>query len=228
MRARIVSVCVVAITLTVAVPARASETTTLPFLPIHFGDVGATVAKPSTLRVSFLPPKPLTLDLTMATSNATLVQSPAPPPPFEYSDGYRTRATIHKWSSWAMLPLFGIEAYLGQKMFNDVGEATDSNRRLHKSIAWGIGGLFAVNTATGLPNLIESRRDPAKRDLTLIHGILMLVADAGFLATALTQPDSQTAAGLEIYTPKKNQHLTIAYASISVATIGYLLALFGR
>ena len=65
-----------------------------------------------------------------------------------------------------------------------------------------------------------------KSDRTLIHGVLMLVADAGFLATALTRPNSRSAEGLQIYTPKKNQHLTIAYASISVASLGYLLMLF--
>ena len=56
----------------------------------------------------------------------------------------------------------------------------------------------------------------------------MLVAEAGFLATALTRPNSRTPAGLDIYTPKKNQHLTIAYASISVASFSYLLMLFGK
>ena len=75
---------------------------------------------------------------------------------------------------------------------------------------------------------MEQRRDPNKSDRTLIHGVLMLVADASFLTTALTMPNSRTAAGLEIYTPKKNQHLTIAYASVSLATFSYLLMLFGK
>lgn len=224
MRARFVSLCLLSVCLLAAAPAWASDTVTMPSLPVHFGAGPAPAPKPLNLRVSFLPPK---LQMRYVPVAAP-VQSAAPQAPFEYSDGYRTRATIHKWSSWAMLPLFGLEAYLGQKMFNDVSEATDGTRSLHKKVAWGIGGLFAVNTITGLPNLIEGRQDPNKSDLSLIHGVLMLVADAGFLATALTQPNSRTADGLEIYTPKKNQHLTIAYASISVATIGYLLALFGK
>ena len=127
---------------------------------------------------------------------------------------------------WLMLPAFGVEAYLGQKMFNDVGFATDGHKALHRGLAWGIGGLFLANTVTGVPNLLQERRDPHKSDRTLIHGVLMLVADAGFLATALTRPNSRSAEGLQIYTPKKNQHLTIAYASISVASLGYLLMLF--
>ena len=156
---------------------------------------------------------------------ASSAQTPVAPA-FEYSDGYRRRARLHKLSSWLMLPAFGVEAYLGQKMFNDVGFATDGHKALHRGLAWGIGGLFLANTVTGVPNLLQERRDPHKSDRTLIHGVLMLVADAGFLATALTRPNSRSAEGLQIYTPKKNQHLTIAYASISVASLGYLLMLF--
>lgn len=221
MRARVVSVIVMGVMLVGAAPAWADEPVTMPYLPIHFGEAAPVPARPLNFHVTF------TVSDVSAPA-ATAAQTPVGPPPFEYSDGYRTRAKIHKLSSWVMLPLFGLEAYLGQKMFNDVAFATDGHRNLHRSVAWGIGGLFAVNTFTGVPNLIESRRDPNKSDLSLIHGVLMLVADAGFLATALTRPNSRTAAGLEIYTPKKNQHLTIAYASVSVASIGYLLMLLGK
>jgi hypothetical protein len=221
MRVRMISVVVMGVVLAGAVPAWAEAPVTMPCLPIHFGETAPAPAKPLNLRVSFTPDE-------LSTLPVKADQTPVGPPPFEYSDGYRTRAKIHKLASWAMLPLFGFEAYLGQKMFNDVAQATDGNRRLHKTVAWGIGGLFALNTVTGVPNLIESRQDPNKSDLSLIHGVLMLVADAGFLTTALTRPNSQTPDGLDIYTPKKNQHLTIAYASISVATVSYLLMLFGK
>jgi len=220
MRARMISTIVMGVLLGGVWPAAAAEPVTMPALPIHFGDAPAVAPRPLDLKVRFTA-------VELSTPSAA-AQTPAGPPPFEYSDGYRTRAKIHKLSSWIMLPMFGLEAYLGQKMFNDVGQATDGNRRLHKAVAWGIGGLFAVNTATGIPNLVESRRDPSKSDLTLIHGVLMLVADAGFLVTAMTRPNSQTAAGLDIYTPKKNQHLTIAYASVSLASLSYLLMLFGK
>lgn len=218
MRARMISVIVLGVILAGARPAWAAEPATLPYIPIHFGTAPLT-AKPLNLRLTFAP-------ATATDPSRKTDQTAAPPKAFEYSGAYQTRARIHKLSSWAMLPLFGFEAYLGQKMFNDVSQATDGNRRLHKAIGFGIGGLFALNTATGIPNLMESRRDPDKSDLTLIHGVLMLVADAGFLATALTRPNSRTPSGLEIYTPKKNQHLTIAYASISVASFSYLLMLF--
>jgi hypothetical protein len=219
MRARMMMVVVTGVLMMGPAPAEAAG---LGSVPIDLSGLPATPAKPLDLTFTLEPP-------VVALGASTRVgQSPAPAPAFEYSDGYRKRATIHKWSSWAMLPLFGVEAYLGQKMFNDVNFATDGHRAVHRSVAWGIGGLFALNTATGIPNLIESRRDPNKSDLALAHGVLMLVADAGFLATALTRPSHTSPSGLEIYTPKKNQHLTIAYASISVASVSWLLMLFGK
>jgi hypothetical protein len=145
---------------------------------------------------------------------------------FEYSDGYHTRARIHKLASFATLPLFGIEAWLGQRLFNNVALAGGSTRSAHKYIGEAIGGLFVVNTVTGIPNLLEARHDPNVGVRPIVHGVLMLVADCGFLATAILRPNSRTSAGLAVYDPKKNQHLTIAYASISVATVGYLIMLF--
>lgn len=228
MRARILAMAMVGVLVTGVVPARAAGASSMPMLAGSL-DLGALPGVAPTV-----PARPLNLSFTLAPpvvaygTPAKTAQSQAPAAPFEYSDGYRTRAKIHKWSSWAMLPMFGVEAYLGQKMFNDVTYATDGRRAIHRSVAWGIGSLFVLNTATGIPNLVESRRDPNKSDLNLIHGVLMLVADAGFLTTALTRPSHTSPNGLEIYTPKKNQHLTIAYASISVASVSWLLMLFGK
>jgi hypothetical protein len=145
---------------------------------------------------------------------------------FQYSDGYQTRAHIHKLASYAMLPLFGIEAYLGQKMFNNAANITTGERTAHKYVGMGIGALFVVNTVTGVMNLSEVKQDPNAGTRPLIHGVLMLVADCGFLATAMLRPNSLTTNGIAIYEPKKNQHMTIAYASISVATVSYLMMIF--
>jgi hypothetical protein len=145
---------------------------------------------------------------------------------FEYSEAYQSRAHIHRLASWAMLPLFTAEAVVGQKMFNDPSKATGGMRTTHRAIAYAIGGLFGVNSVTGVWNLVESRKDPNAGLRRVIHGVLMLVADGGFLATAMTRPRTATAADLAIYDAKKNQHLALAYASVSVATVGYLIMLF--
>lgn len=153
-------------------------------------------------------------------------QAPSRPRAFVYSDAYRTRLEVHRIASFAMLPLFGAEAVIGQQMFNNPSKATGGRRLAHRTIAVAIGGLFGVNTVTGVWNLLESRKDPNAGMRRVIHSVLMLVADGGFLATALTRPKSRTAAEIAIYDSKKNQHMALAYASVSVATVGYLIMLF--
>jgi hypothetical protein len=125
-----------------------------------------------------------------------------------------------------MLPLFATEAIVGQRMFNDPARATGAMRGTHRALGYAIGGLFGVNSVTGYLNLMEVRRDPNAGLRPIIHSVLMMVADAGFLATAMTRPRTATAADLAIYDAKKNQHLALAYASVSVATVGYLIMLF--
>jgi hypothetical protein len=83
-----------------------------------------------------------------------------------------------------------------------------------------------VDTVTGVMNLWEGRNDPNGAMRRTVHATLMPVADAGFLATAATRPNSLTPNGLTVYDAKKNQHLAIAYASISLATVSYLIMLF--
>lgn len=187
------------------------------------------------LRASFAEPDPaprrvccpsVRFDVAGLDRRAQGPPSPPRPRAFVYSDGYRTRLKIHRLASWAMLPLFGAEAVIGQKMFNDPSKALGSLRTSHRVIAYAIGGLFGVDTVTGVWNLLESRKDPNAGMRRVIHGVLMLVADGGFLATALTRPKTHTAADIAIYDAKKNQHMALAYASVSVATVGYLIMLF--
>jgi hypothetical protein len=216
-RIHLTMIFVLAAGLVHAAPARAAAGSYVEaFGPLRFDGTAPPAARP---RVSFL-------DAPAASDP----QQAAPAPvAFEYSDGYRLRAKIHRLASWATLPLFGAEAYLGQKMFNNPAAATGGTRSAHMIIGTAIGGLFALNTVTGLWNMMEARKDPHGSTLRTVHGVLMLVADAGFFATAvLTRPNSRTANGLTVYDAKKNQHMTIAYASISTATVGYLIMLFGR
>jgi len=197
-----------------------SSTTPASIGRVTFETVVPASAPIVALHATFAPP----------VRQQTIVASPNPPPPrpvaFEYSEGYRVRNKIHHIASFATLPLFAAEAYIGPKMFNDPGQISESMRHAHGNIATAIAVLFSVNTVTGLWNLVEGRKDPNGLMLRTIHGVLMLVADAGFLATALTHPSTHGADNLAIYDPKKNQHMALAYASVSTATVGYLIMLF--
>ena len=86
-----------------------------------------------------------------------------------------------------------------------------------------MGGLFAVNTTTGVWNLIEARKDPNHRGRRLAHGLLMLGADVGFLATAALGPSSEHGFSQD----SASTHRAVAFTSIGMATAGYLIMLFG-
>ena len=164
-------------------------------------------------------------------SAATLHAQEQPPTPVarpvavEYSDGYYTRAKIHKYASFATLPLFATELALGQNIYNDPNANTSTAKGAHIAVGTAITGLFAVNTVTGVWNMWESRNDPSHHKLKLIHGILMLGADAGFVATFASGPGGRDSSTLDT---QKQTHRTIALTSIGLATGSYLLMLFGN
>ena len=82
-------------------------------------------------------------------------QSP-PPPPSPYSHAYEVRQEIHKYASYATLPLFAAEYALGQSLPSEPGRS-GSMRGLHAAVGTGLVGLFFLNTATGGWNLWQSR-----------------------------------------------------------------------
>lgn len=145
---------------------------------------------------------------------------------FEYSYAYRTRAKIHRYASFATLPLFALEGVVGQSLYNN---PTDGKKSAHLAIATTMGALFAVNSVTGVWNMVEARKDPNGRKRRLLHGILMLAADAGFLATAMTGPENEAdEGGGQSEGGSRSRHRAIAFTSIGMATASYLIMLFGR
>jgi hypothetical protein len=171
--------------------------------------------------------------------SATLVQQPADQAPqpsnqpvhavaIQHSDAYLTRAKIHKYASFATLPLFAAELALGQSLFNESTPA-GSKRGLHAAVGGGIIGLFGVNTVTGAWNLFgEGWQEKDGRTLRLVHGLLMMAADAGFVSTWATGPHSGRLRTALNFESQKTTHRNVAIASISVGTAGYLLMLLGN
>lgn len=219
------TICTAALALTCALPVAAADAPPAVPVSIHVAFDGVDPGPIRLPRVDFAEAAPAArLDVAAAVTEAA--QTARPARAFVYSEGYQTRDRIHHMASYTMLPLFAAEAYLGQHMFNHPATITPAMQTAHRAMGWGVAGLFGVNTVTGLWNLAEARKDPNGLGRRMIHATLMLVADAGFAATAFTRPNSTTADGLAIYTDKKNQHLALAYASVSVATVGYLIMLF--
>jgi len=80
---------------------------------------------------------------------------------------------------------------------------------------------------TGVWNMWEARKDPAHRKLRLLHGVLMLAADGGFVATAAMTPDIKRFGPITL-SNDASTHRALALTSIGIATGSYLLMLFGN
>jgi hypothetical protein len=146
------------------------------------------------------------------------------PKAVEYSDAYLTRAKIHKYASFATLPLLATEFWLGQSLYNDPQSLTSGKRTAHAVVGTSLIGLFGVNSVTGVWNLVESSQAPG-HTRRLVHGVLMLVAEGGFVAAAATAP-GHSRNSLINFDANAATHRNIAYFSIGTATAGYLIMLF--
>lgn len=148
------------------------------------------------------------------------------PRPIDYSDMYFTRLKIHMIASYATIPLFVAEYFVGQSLYNNPDSASRSLRGWHNHLAVVIGALFTVNTVTGVWNLWDSRHDPNGRARRYIHGISMLAADAGFVATAIMGPSREfRRSGGTLDQGSASRHKGIAIASMSVSLASYLMML---
>jgi hypothetical protein len=150
----------------------------------------------------------------------------AAPVAFEYSDAYHTRAKIHRMASFATLPLFVAEGFLGESLYTS---STPGKKTAHLVIGGAIAGLFAVNSVTGVWNMVEARKDPNGRTRRLVHGMLMLAADVGFLATAMTGPGGGHGHSQQVqeFEGSKSTHRAIAFTSVGLATAGYFTMIIG-
>lgn len=145
----------------------------------------------------------------------------------QLSDGYYTRLDIHRYASYATLPLFLLEYVAGQKLLERGSAAPLWAEKVHKPAAYAVAGIFTVNTVTGIWNLAEAGNKKVKqgKNRRWWHAALMLAADAGFIYSASRAPstsdiDARIAGGTRGgWTP----HKATAVASMGVATIGYLM-----
>jgi len=130
----------------------------------------------------------------------------------------------HKVASFTTLPLVVGEFAVGQSLFDS---PSDAKKSAHVAIGTAIGGLFAVNSVTGVWNLVQSRKDPNRGHLPLIHSLLMFGADAGFVATAAIAPGDHKGNSSSL-SDNRGTHRALALTSISLATASYLIMLIGN
>jgi hypothetical protein len=87
--------------------------------------------------------------------------------------------------------------------------------------------LFAVNTVTGVWNLVEARHDPSGRTRRNLHALGMLLADAGFAWTASLAGGAHERDDFGGITTARvdagTRHRNVAIASMSIATVSTLM-----
>lgn len=145
----------------------------------------------------------------------------------EVSDWYSRRLTIHKTLSYVMVPVFAAQYVAGSKLY-DQGNggpiAPSWARPVHKTGAATIGGIFAVNTVTGVWNLWDSRKVADKRWLRASHAVMMLGADAAFAYTGIRLADEA-----ENSQAKRREHRKVALYAVGVSVgSGIMMKLFNR
>jgi hypothetical protein len=143
-----------------------------------------------------------------------------------YDDSYYTRLTIHRYGSYAMLPLFAAEYALGQNLIND-NSPPSWMKPTHNAVAFGIGAVFTVNTVTGAWNLWDSRDDPSGRTRRFLHTALMLASDAGFAITGAIAPGDHARTFAERQA-QQNRHRNWALGSIGLSTAGAAMMWFWK
>jgi hypothetical protein len=95
---------------------------------------------------------------------------------------------------------------------------SNATRTAHGIVGAGLIGLFGLNTVTGTWNLWDSRHDTPGRARRYIHAGLMLLSDAGFVATEATAPGRRS---VLVDPNRKRLHRTLAFASMGLAIGGY-------
>jgi len=150
------------------------------------------------------------------------------PKAVELSEGYYTRLKIHRYTSYAMVPLFVGQYIVGKKLYNQPGD--DQLQSLHGALATGMYAGFAVNTVTGAWNLWETRAQPEGRTRRYVHSALMFLAGAGFVATGMLAPDDEGegSGGGTSPSSQATKHRNMAIASMSTALVGGLMMVFWK
>ncbi len=207
------------VTGTVAGPAAVAEATPasvlrlgtprFPAVSWPLAEPGATAPGAADGPEAATSPEPLAADTPVARR----------PQAVEYSDWYARRLVVHRIASYAMVPLFVGQWITGSQLMAKGAAAPQWAIRTHGPMATAMLGLFSVNTVTGGWNLWEARKDPEGRTPRMLHGVLMLVADAGFLVTGALQKPAENSSSI------RSLHRTLAFSSIGVSMVSWAIML---
>lgn len=141
----------------------------------------------------------------------------------EVSEWYERRLRIHRYGSYAIYPLFALQAVAGNQIFQDQHGAPNWAKTGHRVGATGLATVFTLNTVTGLWNLWDSRHVEEGRTRRTAHALLMLASDAGF-----TYAGVRLSEDAETNLDKRELHRKVAYGSMATSLTGIALMRFWR
>lgn len=206
--------------------------------------VRSPITGPDTLPgagvVATIPPDPAPADTALrlvAPGAPWLIAAPPAPSPFtlpdtvvkkkrpvlvSYSDWYGRRLAVHRTLTWAMIPLFAVSYYTGERLARD-GRPNSPYwvRALHPYAATGTTVIFGANTFTGLWNLWDARHDPEGRTRRIVHSLLFLASDAGFAYAGSIGNKGRNDGEV------RNLHRTVALYSMGASYFSVMLMLLG-
>jgi hypothetical protein len=144
----------------------------------------------------------------------------------QMSDAAVLRLRIHRYASYATIPLFVVQAVAGNQLYQaDKGGAERPSwaKTTHSVGAAGLGALFTVNTITGVWALWDQRENQDGRSRRWVHSVLMLGADAGFAYTGIKLAEDARRSS-----DSRDRHRQIAYISMGAALTSYGIMFFGN
>jgi hypothetical protein len=132
----------------------------------------------------------------------------------ELSDWYSRRLTIHRYVSYATLPVFALQYAAGDQLFKKGAGAPTWAKTMHRAGATTLAGMFTVNTVTGAWNWWDSRSASQGRTLRTVHALSILVADGMFTyAGAKLSNEAETSAS------KRAEHRKIALSAMGLTIV---------
>jgi hypothetical protein len=141
----------------------------------------------------------------------------------DVSEWYERRLRIHRYGAYTIIPLFALQAYAGNELYNNGGTAPDWAKPTHRFGATALATVFTINTVTGVWNLWDSRAVEKGRTKRYLHALLMLASDAGFTYAGVRLSEQA-----ETSADKRREHRAWAYSSMATALVGSGIMVFWR
>jgi succinate dehydrogenase hydrophobic anchor subunit len=144
-----------------------------------------------------------------------------------HSDAYYTRVKIHRIGAITMAPLFVAQFLAGMELYNNPADPAQWAQDAHAPLAASIAVVYGVNSVLGIWNAIEDWNSPGRARRT-VHGALMLLAGAGFVAVGATAPENEYGEGGGESEGNRDLHRGLAIGSMSTAIASGLMMLIWK